>query len=171
MKKLSILFFVLSTILVSCSSDDDGANISASIVGKWIATDIEFEGDISAVVEGERINFTFTGEPTDLDHSLTFTESPNEVVSEGGFDLEVTTNLGGFTDTETVEGESIVETGSWEQNGNLLTVANSGEGGDIEIFELTATRLIIGTEASETETIDDIETTLNSTFKIIYIRE
>lgn len=42
MKKLSILFFALSLIFVSCSSDDDNNISPATIVGTWkLTSDIE----------------------------------------------------------------------------------------------------------------------------------
>ncbi len=171
MRNFFILFLVQSLLMLSCSSDDDGTDTSASIVGKWIATDVEFSGSTTATGQGQSINATFSSEPVDLNHTLTFTESPNEVVSEGGFSLEITSSLNGQTEIETLEGESLVETGGWEQNGNQLTIINSEDGGDIQIFELTASRLVIGTDISEMETADGVAITLNSTFKIIYRRE
>ncbi len=171
MNRLPLLIFAFLITITSCSDDENPADLSGDIVGRWIATDIEFTGSGSFETASETINYSVDGQPVNLDHALTFTASPNEVVSEGGFSLEVTSTINGQTESETVDGESLVETGNWEQNGNILTIINSEDGGDIEIFELTATRLVIGSDVSERETADGVTITLNSTFRMIYRRE
>jgi hypothetical protein len=171
MKYLNVFFLVISLSLFSCSSDDDSVEISASIVGTWTAIDVEFDGSATSTGQGQNKSLTFTGEPMNLDHTLTFNESPNTVIPKGGFDLEITYSLNGQSETQTAEASSIVDVGTWEQSGNQLTITDSeNERGIIEIFELTETRLVIGTVEEAKETLNGTTTTLTSSIKIIYVR-
>lgn len=152
MKKLSILFIVLSIILTSCSSDDSPKNISGDILGIWIATDLTIDGTISTEFQGQSLNGTFDGKSNNMTNTLTFNESPNTLVSEGSFDMTITYNINGIIDTENIADNTFIETGIWEQNGNKLSITNEDETGVIEIFELTNTKLVLGLIENEIET-------------------
>jgi len=150
MKKLGLLFTVFILILTSCSSDSsDSPVISASIVGEWIATALDYSGTSSTTIQGQSVIADFVGEAYDINYTVTFSENLNTLVSEGNYSLELTYTILGQTTTENVENVQFLEDGTWEQNGDELIVTNNGETTAFDILELTANRLKLGLETVE----------------------
>ena len=86
-----LLLFVISGILVSCSSDDgNNSKITSSIEGAWTASDLEYSGTTTFVFNGETINIDFVGEAYDMNNTLIFNSNPNTVISSGYYSIELT---------------------------------------------------------------------------------
>ncbi|WAC02634.1 hypothetical protein N7U66_02810 [Lacinutrix neustonica] len=116
MKKLNVLLIALFLVLSACTSDDDTTDApiaSESILGTWIGQDVDYTGASTTTGQGQSINSTFVGEAYDVDYTLTFTEDPNQVVSNGSYSIELTTTTLGQTQTNTVENLEFLGNGSW----------------------------------------------------------
>lgn len=174
MKKLNYLFIALALVLTACSGDDDGGNpsdTSGDILGTWIGQDVDYTGTSSTSVQGQSINSTFVGEAYDVDYTLTFTENPNEVVSDGSYSIELTTTALGETFTENVENLEFLNSGAWSRSGNQLTITDNGEDTVATIVELTSTMLVL--EVSETESVSEqgIDVSTNIDVVVTYTRQ
>lgn len=162
-KLLLIAFLAVS--ITSCSSDDDGADTSASILGVWIGQDVDYSGTSTTTIEGlPPVTADFVGETTESDFTLTFTEDPNELVSEGSYTVELTFTIAGETQTQT-QTLNFLEDGTWSRSGDTLTVTADGVTQDYQIVELTEStlRLSAATTTTETEptTGASVEVTIN----------
>src|SRR5690606_5230350 len=104
MKKLFILFIGI-VLLTSCNKDDD-ASISAGIAGEWTLTKLNSEMDLGFMKS--------VGEGKDYNASMTFTEQPNQVYSQGTVVLEQKLYMGGTfmgTEESTIDFSNQFETG------------------------------------------------------------
>ncbi|MEM5566856.1 hypothetical protein WNY78_17170 [Psychroserpens sp. AS72] len=128
-KKLNFLFIALALVLTACSGDDDSSptNTSGDLLGTWIGQDVDYTGNSSKTVQGQSFDATFVGEAYDVDYTLTFTENPNEVLSDGSYSIELTTTSLGQTQVDNVENLEFLSNGTWSRTGNELTVVNDGE--------------------------------------------
>lgn len=149
MKKFSLLFIVLTFILTSCSTDDSSSIISGDIVGTWIGSSIDYSGDTTTTVDGVTIVADFVGEAYDMDYTVTFSENPNEVVSEGSYSLKLTYTALGQTSVENLENIEFLEGGTWEQNNAILILTAEGESANYVIEELTENKLVISVSVDE----------------------
>ncbi|MDH7912421.1 lipocalin family protein [Winogradskyella sp. SYSU M77433] len=145
MKKLSLLFVAYLFVLTSCSSDDSdsSSNISGDILGTWVGVDVDYYGDTVTEAGGQTVTSDFVGEAYDVDYTLTFTENPNELVSEGSYSVELTTTTLGQTQVDNIENLEFLEDGTWTQEGNQLTITNNGVSSQGTILELTDTSLVL----------------------------
>ncbi|GGG20817.1 hypothetical protein GCM10011344_21950 [Dokdonia pacifica] len=182
--KLCIALLVI-TSFVGCSSDDDSNNdTSASLVGTWTVTSLEYEGATSFELLGEPINTSFDGVGQNLDLEIEFTESPNEYRSSGSYDVVVNFDVNGMTETETSSVDNFEGEGTWERNGNILSVDGSIVDVDIDfpltedmtmndvtILELTETTLRLGQDVSEEVTQEGITVSVNLTSEIVLTRQ
>jgi len=165
MKLLKLMSLCLLVIFVSsCSSDDDsGNNAEASLVGTWIANTVNYEGTTETEIQGQAIVAQFTGEGYNIDFSLTFTENPNNLTSEGSYDIELTTTVLGQTTTENVEDITWDVVGEWQRSGSTITVTlPDGESADATIVEITETTLTLSFTDVRTENNAGIVVTTNT---------
>ena len=166
MKKLNLLCIAFVFALTSCSSDDDNssADVSGDIIGTWIGLDVEYSGRTVTEFLGQEIVADFVGEAYDVDYTLTFSENPNEIVSSGSYSLEVTTTALGQVQVENIENIEGLGNGTWNKDGDQLTIVSGGETTVGTIVELTSTSLIL--ELSEVQDISQdgliIATTINA---------
>ncbi|SFZ94253.1 hypothetical protein SAMN05428642_10427 [Flaviramulus basaltis] len=170
MKKFTILFLSLSISLFSCSNDSDN-NISADIVGTWIGVDVNYTGSTTTKFQGENVTANFIGEAYDVDYTLTFLENPNTFVSDGSYNIELTTTIDGQTQVDNSENLEFLSGGSWIKVGNQLSVVEDGETIILTIKELTETSMTL--TAVEVEEIIDQGIAFSSTVNIVvtYIRQ
>lgn len=156
-----ILFTALISLTISCSSDDDGAALnSGSIVGVWRGTAVNYSGTSTTSGQGQSFTSEFVGEAYDIDYTLTFSENPNKVVSEGNYSIELTTTYMGQTITQNIEGLSFLSDGNWSLNGTTLSITMDNDTQDATIVELTPTKMVI--EATQTTTVDQGGGTTNT---------
>lgn len=168
MKKLSLLFIVFA--LTSCSSDDidssGNGNIYGDILGTWIGVDVNYSGSTVTEIIGEpSLTADFVGEAYDVDYTLTFSENPNELVSEGSYSIELTTTTLGQSQTDNVEDLEFLNDGAWDRAGDQLTIVSNGETSVGTILELTDTSLIL--EIDEVQDISQQGFVINTTLNVI----
>ncbi|KAB1067620.1 hypothetical protein F6U93_10060 [Tamlana haliotis] len=156
MRKISILLITCILVLTSCSSNENEASdISGDLVGTWTATDLVYEGSYETTIAGEDFETYYYGEADEMTNTLTFTESPNTVISEGSYNISLEYTINGVTDTDYIVGEEFLQSGSWELDGDELIIENDDEvnqeeAPSIKILTLTKDKLVI----SSTETIE-----------------
>ncbi len=168
MKKLALLLFLTSTILlISCSSDDDAPFVvdESLIPGEWTLTEIKSEnGKITATVGVVPVSGDYSVTGKDYTAKATFTEStvenePNTVVSSGGFTVVATVTIP-MQDPVTEERpvpEFISNTAEWTVNGNSLTIKTEVETISYEITALSAQSMTIKVTLDEEETFQGID--------------
>lgn len=165
--KLLLLFFISITVL-SCSNDDEGGSqvgSDAALIGQWVGTGIDYSGNTVTEFQGQTINADFVGEAFDIDYTLTFSENPNEVISDGTYSIELTTTILGQSTTETVPNIGFLESGTWVKDGDQLTITNNGQTTTATIVELTNDTLVIS--AVEEETLSQQGATITSTVNLL----
>ena len=141
MKKVLLLTLALTTSLfISCSSDDDNTpapetGTDANIVGTWTAESVDYSGFTSTLVldTGNTLRVEYTGTGTDIDFGMVFSESPNELVTSGSFDLDLTTSIQGIPEQSMVLDLDFLENGTWVRNGNTLRLTTA----DSEVIEIS----------------------------------
>ena len=178
----------IAVLVSSCSSDDDGTtgDTSADLVGTWIMQSFEYEGETSTSFEGTEIDADFDGTAINIDTVLEFTESPNEFVSSGSYDIELTSTIMGETQSFTESIDNFSSEGTWERDGNTLITDGAfveldgstdilGDMGmnmsEATILELTDTTLRLGQEDSQEVTQDGITVSFSFTSEIVFTRQ
>ncbi|BDD05425.1 lipocalin family protein [Aureibacter tunicatorum] len=147
LKLRSLFVFVLAVMLMSCSKDEDD-NLSFSedlLAGTWNTSAFNYAGSSYSVVNGvtsPKINYTGVGK--NFDQVVVFESNPNNVSSEGDYEIELTS---GTTADGLYEIESANFDGEWKiVNGNILEVTESGLTQQAHILELTEKMLKLHTE-------------------------
>jgi len=146
MKKLFTLFIGI-VLLTSCNKDDD-ASISAGIAGEWTLKKLNSEMDLGAI--------TSIGEGKDYNASMTFSEEPNQVYSQGTVVLEQKLYMNGTllsTEESTIDFSNQFETGQWELSENTLTMSGENSSVSVTVTKLTSNTLIFRYNPDETTTI------------------
>jgi hypothetical protein len=146
------LFTALISLTISCSSDDDNStpNNNGNIVGVWKGTAVEYTGTTTTTAQGQTITADYVGEAYDVDYTLTFTENPKKVISDGSYSIELTTTINGQSTTQNVENLEFLSSGDWSISGNTLSITVDNETDDAAIVELTNTSLILKSVKTET---------------------
>ncbi|ARV11449.1 hypothetical protein BTO09_03440 [Gilvibacter sp. SZ-19] len=156
MKHLKLLaLLLLVPVYIACSSDDDNnttqEEVEASLVGTWTAETIDFDSTITTTVEGLPVTATQEGEGFDIDATITFSEDPNTVNSDGQFSMTVTTTFLGVSETETLENLDLIGDGMWTLSDNTLVITGTADDQDatITVELLTADSLRLRIEQTE----------------------
>jgi len=167
MKKLSTLFIALVLVLTSCSKDDTIRDASGDILGVWHGKSVNYSGTSTTNFEGESFKIDYVGEGYDVDFTLTFTDNPNIVASEGSYGVKLTISALGQSQIENVPDNSFASSANWTKNGNELTIleSESTESVTYQIIELTGNSLIIVADE-----IQDITQTIGESFTNIEMR-
>jgi hypothetical protein len=148
------LFTAFISLTISCSSDDDSSSPanSSDIVGVWQGTAVDYRGTSTTTMQGQTITADYVGEAYDIDYTLTFTENPNKVISDGSYSIELTTTVNGQSTTQNVPNLEFLSTGDWSINGSTLSITVDDETDDATIVELTNNSLILNAVQTETTT-------------------
>ena len=143
MKRIYFLCIAFLVMLSSCSSDDNNGpdNNTADIVGIWIGETVDYSGTTSTEFQGETINAVFTGEGTDIDYTLSFTEDPNNVVANGSYSVLLTYTIDGQSEEQVLEDLDFLGSGTWNISDDILTIVSEGETSEVEILQLTDSSL------------------------------
>lgn len=151
MKYLNYLCFVPLLVFASCSNDDgdNSSDVSGDLLGVWIGQEVDYTGTAVTEYLGQDIVATFVGEGYDVDYALTFSENPNEVITDGTYSLELTTTVLGQTQSENLENVELFGDGAWERSGNVVTIESQGQTAIATILELTANTLILSIETTQ----------------------
>ncbi|MCZ4319875.1 lipocalin family protein [Aequorivita viscosa] len=148
------LFTALISLTVSCSSDDDSSTPAnnGDIIGVWQGTAVDYRGTTTTTAQGQTITADYVGEAYDVDYTLTFTENPNKVISDGSYSIELTTTVNGQSTTQNVPNLEFLSTGDWSINGSTLSITVDNVTDDATIIELTNNSLILNVVESQTTT-------------------
>ncbi len=161
------LFTTFLALTISCSKDDDNPTTAnnGNIVGVWKGTTVDYTGSTTTSGQGQTISADYVGEAYDVDYTLTFTENPKKVISDGSYSIELTTTINGQSTTQNVEGLEFLSSGDWNINGDTLSITVDNETDDATIMELTDTTLVL--KAVETQTMNQGGFTVTSTTQVI----
>ena len=149
-----ILFTAFISLTISCSKDDDNPapENNGNIIGVWKGTTVNYTGSTTTTAQGQSITADYVGEAYDVDYTLTFTENPKKVVSDGSYSIELTTTVNGQSTTQNVENLELLSSGDWRINGNTLSITVDNETDDATIVELTNNNLVLNVVETETNT-------------------
>ena len=135
--------------LVSCSDEGVTPEITSDILGIWVATSVEYNGETVTESSGESLTNTFTGEGYDIDFTMTFNDAPKTYVTDGSYSIRLTNTVLGQTYTQEIENLEFLQDGTWNQNGNKLIIEAEGEESEAIIEKLTSEELILNVETVE----------------------
>ena len=132
---------------------------NADLLGSWNGTAIT--GTANGTYEEADVVTPFTGTVTgsNINYSVTFTETPNNLVSQGTYDTSTIIMVDGKTFTENEPGNTFLDAAiaTWTRSGQTLTITDDG---DIQTFEMIITGNTMTLYISQTETeVDGLETT------------
>ena len=174
MKKLSCLLFVaLSVIFSSCSSDDNATTnvVDAELIGTWEGTSLEYDATSTAAFMGQELVSTTTGNASNMDFTLTFSQNPNVVTSEGSYDLNYTISNFGLTQTGVQPNVEFLNNGTWTQSGNTIQITDSlGNISEAVITQLTSTTLTLEISASSETVQQGIPTTVEANSVVTFTK-
>ena len=126
---MRILSYVLLSIFVisftSCSSEDDnGGQQADTLIGKWNASEFTMDGTF----EEDGMTVEFSGIANDLTgNDATFKSDNTLTANNAPFDMELTFNINGMPVTVTQPmSESMITSGTWRKEGNLLYLKETG---------------------------------------------
>jgi hypothetical protein len=165
MKKFKLLLILtLAVTLFSCGSDDDNTVTSpnADLLGSWNGTSIG--GIVNGTFEEDGITIPINGTVTgyNINYSLTFTETPNNITSQGTFDTLLSIMALGQTITENLPGETFLDTttATWTRSGGTLTISDDGDT-DPYTMVITGNTMTLATSYTETSVDEGVTTTFN----------
>lgn len=152
MKHFKLLVLLTLTItLFSCGGDDDNnapVSPNADLLGTWAGTSLS--GSITGTIEdsGNIIPISGTVTGSNLNYTITFTENPNNLTSQGTFDITFTIMANGQTFTEGSTGQRFLDsnTATWTRSGNNLTIVDDGETDNFSISIIGSTLTISSSE-------------------------
>src|SRR5690606_38164382 len=163
-----ILFTAFISLTISCSKDDDSPAAptnNGEIVGVWKGTAVDYTGNTSTSGQGQTITADYVGEAYDINYTLTFTDNPQKIISDGSYSIVLSTTIYGQTTTQNVEGLEFLSSGDWNMNGNTLSITVNNETNDAELLELTDDTLVL--KAVESQTMSQGGFTVTSTTEVI----
>ena len=154
----SLSFFLLCTLILSCSKSEESILSNNDLVGTWKL--IDFRCD-----DGKTVT-NFLGQPI----TSTFTENPNTYHSKGSYTSVVTTTTIGTSQTSEVSTGLFDWTGTWKKEGNILTTTLKDQPTEkAEIITLNATTFEYKVSINKVENNGISESTITATyfFKLI----
>ncbi|AFL81245.1 hypothetical protein Aeqsu_1766 [Aequorivita sublithincola DSM 14238] len=151
------LFVTLISITISCSKKDDNPEPVISINATWKASAIDYKINQTFNGPGQTVIKNYNGITSDVTYTMSFSENPNRVITNGGYDIELAT-FGGQTIIQNI---IFFPNGTWSLAGNQLSVSDGTEIEVLTVVELTANKLVLNGVKNETSTQGDV--TLNST--------
>lgn len=145
-----ILFIILPLSFLSCSSDDD-SRASAEVVGKWMNSEINIEGEFVVLGIGAA---TMTGIATDNNpenHTIFHVDNTLETHPKS-MEMTIKVTLMGMVETYVQEiNMDIPQFGQWQKEGDTLTITSEGETWDYTIETLNENTLKISTDTMDME--------------------
>lgn len=164
MKKINLFIISLALVVCSCSKDDALVGVSSDLSGTWIATSVNYSGEMT----GEVVSSTFTGEGYDIDFTVTFNDSPKTCISNGSYWIRLTQTFDEETFTSDIEQTDFLNDGTWDKNGTTLIIESQGEETEFIIEKLTANELVISSDTITDSTMEGIAITNTIVAKITF---
>lgn len=174
-KKVAVLF-IFSLFLSACSLDSDSDRIVVNttadkLVGTWEMNETTQEGTFETLVQGLPVKVNFTSYGENITAQVVFTDTPNSIVSSGGFDSVVTISNLSITETVPVLLNDFLVDGTWTVNGGVITISQNNQQVEAYVIELTDTLLKIEVDIIETLTIQGITGDVESTSSITFLKQ
>lgn len=125
MKVFQFLLFAfgLAIAMAACNKDKD-----ANLAGTWAISDISYAGTGTSTSGGTTLNITMSGEGSDYNADISFSESPEQYTATGNYDITLTTTVPGLP-APIVSQQTNVNlfgTGAWALSGNQVTLTPTG---------------------------------------------
>ena len=170
LKLFSLLFLLLG--VTSCSKDVSiDSPVQADIRGVWSAVAYSFEGRTTTLFHEDQSFFDFTGLGWEMHFDMVFSDSPNSYSKMGDYFLD-NNFVNDEGETFFYESYNIFnEQGTWEINGNVVTITIDGHSFAAGISELTENRLVLRINTTTSEVEDDFVTTHTTIIHETYIFE
>ncbi|MBX2827220.1 MAG: lipocalin family protein [Flavobacteriaceae bacterium] len=140
MKKF-VSLLVIALTLGACSNDDDGGNETSSLVGTWILTSYILDQPVDVNLDGTASN-DFLEELPCYMSTATFSENGAFASSTSEIDIEIDI-INGTADVVCID--PVALTGTWELNGDQLSITAEGET-DTETVDLNGNTLTFAVE-------------------------
>lgn len=146
------LFTALISLTISCSKDDDNPTPTSNseIVGVWKGTAVDYTGTQTNIQNGQTTTIDYVGSGYDIDYTITISDNPNNLTSEGSYSIELVATFNGQTTTNNIEDLSFFQSSTWAIDGNQFSITANGETEVMTIVELTATTLVLNGVSIET---------------------
>mgnify|MGYP001815075133 CR=1 FL=1 len=166
MKKNNLVFIIFILILSSCSSDGSSSSNSVNsggLIGEWEMVDYLLSGTTEVTDQDGTVISEVLSKGLDYNHTITFSENPNDFIAEGDFSVETTTTTNGEASTEILEAQSFGSIcdglGTWEMiDDELITTNENNEIVIMKVEELNTSSLVLST--SEKRNISAFGSTL-----------
>lgn len=152
MKKITQFFIVLtlSITFTSCSSDDSSSDSAPSLIGTWTGVSVDATGTASVEFQGFPVTVDFVGDSYDENFTLTFSENPNVVSSDGTYSMAFDASLAGQTIfSETFEDIMLLDESEWSREGDELTFTAQGQTMTATIVALTNNALTLEIDTTQ----------------------
>jgi len=145
--KLFSYFFtgaLIALMLNSCSENDELKNGNQELIGSWMATEINFEGNSAIETTGNIVSTSFSGDGYNMALQIRFDENSNEFTSFGAYNIHLNTNHHGHSSITEWMNPGFIQCGKWNKNGNDLLITNhKGETQSATILSLDQQRLVL----------------------------
>ncbi|NND51431.1 MAG: hypothetical protein HKN54_03435 [Flavobacteriaceae bacterium] len=171
----SLKLFSLLVILIglnSCSKKVEfDSPVQADIRGVWSVVEYSYEGRTTTLFHEDQTYYDFNSIGWEMHFDVVFSDSPNSYSKSGDYFLD---NYFINDEGETFFYESynvFDEQGTWEINGNVVTITINGDSFNAGISELTEERLILRINTTTTEVEDDFITTHSTVRNETYVFE
>jgi hypothetical protein len=151
MKIANLFLFSLAVLLFSCGKDDDPVPTADGLIGVWTVTAMEYGGSTITTVSGIKITADFTGAAKDKDMTVTFSQNPKKVTSQGSYTIELTTVTQGQSFTQDYTFNDFLGDGTWTLKDKTLTVTNSGVSQEGTITSQTSTTFVLEFATEQTQ--------------------
>ena len=143
---------------------------SADLIGTWNAVSVNYTGTTVTEANGVSVQADFVGEGQNIDYTLNFSSNPNELTSDGSYDIELTTTFLNETTTQTFTDIEFASTGEWLLDGDQMTVTSEGVTTIVTVVELTGTSLILNIIDVQTQTANGTTITITTDSTLVYNR-
>lgn len=156
MKKL--LYFFTLCLFISCSDSESIVEVNESdLLGTWDLTALTSSVEAKTTFQGisSTSKTKLTGK--DISSQFTFTQNPNEYQAYGKMTIvsETTSLLGNQTDEYETESVNGLENGTWEIDGdNLTLIGQDSQEIILKVDSYTDNKLVLKQKVNESQSIN-----------------
>ncbi len=154
MKKLNlILLLAITSFFISCEKENDAAENNVeknnaieetSLKGDWQLTGyIQEDGKNTTLVGNQSSTINFSSVGKDYDMTITFSEDPKTVTSNGQYGVVLTSTVFGEIQTQESIAFSALKASEWRIDNNTLIFINGDEETEVLISEFSDSKMVI----------------------------
>ncbi len=130
-------------IVFSSCSKDDAPDTSGDLVGTWKAVSVDYSGTETHTVRDAVTETTITGKGYKMNYELTFSETPNDLTSQGKYSVKETRVTNGEETKQNLGNQKLVDNGTWAKTNAELEIAHFGKNTSLKIVKLSDSELIL----------------------------